>query len=107
MLREFGIEGISSSQVSRAAALLDDELEAWRSRPLVEIRYLILDARYGKMRQGGGVHDAAVFSAIGIGSDESRRVIGVSVVLSEAEVHWRSFRDDLVARDARRRIYRL
>jgi putative transposase len=101
VLREFGIEGMSSSQVSRAAALLDEELEAWRTRPLGEIRYLILDARYEKMRQGGVVRDAAVLSAIGIGSDERRRVLGVSVALSEAEVHWRSFLDDLVARGMR------
>lgn len=101
VLREFGIEGMSSSQVSRAAALLDEELEAWRTRPLGEIRYLILDARYEKMRQGGVVRDAAVFSAIGIGSDERRRVLGVSVALSEAEVHWRGFLDDLVARGMR------
>ena len=40
VMREFGIESISSSQVSRAAALLDDELEAWRNRELGEIRYL-------------------------------------------------------------------
>jgi transposase-like protein len=73
VLREFGIEGLSSSQVSRAATLLDDELEAWRTRPLGEIRYLILDARYEKMRAGGVVRDAAVLSAIGIGPDERRR----------------------------------
>jgi putative transposase len=86
VLREFGIENLSSSQVSRAAALLDEELEAWRNRPLGEIRYLILDARYEKMRAGGVVRDAAVLSAIGIGPDERRRVLGVSVALSEAEV---------------------
>ena len=101
VLREFGIEGLSSSQVSRAAALLDDELEAWRNRPLGEIRYLILDARYEKMRHGGVVLDAAVLSAIGIGPDERRRVLGVSVALSEAEVHWRGFLDGLVARGMR------
>jgi len=101
VLREFGIEGLSSSQVSRAAALLDDELEAWRTRPLGEIRYLILDARYEKMRAGGVVRDAAVLSAIGIGPDERRRVLGVSVALSEAEVHWRAFLDGLVARGMR------
>ncbi|OMJ30633.1 hypothetical protein BSZ14_17775, partial [Sphingomonas sp. Sph1(2015)] len=101
VLREFGIENLSSSQVSRAAALLDEELEAWRNRPLGEIRYLILDARYEKMRAGGVVRDAAVLSAIGIGPDERRRVLGVSVALSEAEVHWRGFLDDLVARGMR------
>ena len=77
VMREFGIESLSSTQVSRAAKLLDDELEAWRNRPLGEIRYLILDARYEKMRVGGVVRDAAVLSAIGIGADERRRVLGV------------------------------
>ena len=59
VMREFGIESLSSTQVSRAAKLLDDELEAWRSRPLGEIRYLILDARHEKMRHAGIVRDAA------------------------------------------------
>lgn len=89
VMREFGIESLSSSQVSRAAKLLDEELEAWRNRPLGQVKYLILDARYEKMRHGGIVRDAAVLSAIGIGPDERRRVLGVSVALSEAEVHWR------------------
>jgi transposase-like protein len=100
-MREFGIESLSSSQVSRAAKLLDDELEAWRNRPLGQVKYLILDARYEKMRHGGVVRDAAVLSAIGIGPDERRRVLGVSVALSEAEVHWRSFLESLVARGLR------
>ena len=101
VMREFGIESLSSSQVSRAAKLLDEELDAWRTRPLGEVKYLILDARYEKMRHGGVVRDAAVLSAIGIGPDERRRVLGVSVALSEAEVHWRSFLDSLVARGLR------
>jgi hypothetical protein len=66
VMREFGIESLSSSQVSRAAKLLDDELEAWRNRPLGQVKYLILDARYEKMRHGGVVRDAAVLSAIGM-----------------------------------------
>ena len=61
---------LSFSQVSRAAKLLDDELEAGRTRPLGEIRYLIVNARYEKVREGGVVRDAAVLSAIGIGPDE-------------------------------------
>ncbi len=101
VMREFGIESLSSSQVSRAAKLLDEELEAWRSRPLGEIKDLILDARYEKTRHGGIVRDAAVLSAIGIGPDERRRVLGVSVALSEAEVHWRKFPESLVARGMR------
>ena len=101
VMREFGLESLSSSQVSRAAKLLDDELEAWRTRPLGQITYLILDARYEKVRHGGVVRDAAVLSAIGIGPDERRRVLGVSVALSEAEVHWRAFLDSLQARGMR------
>lgn len=101
VMREFGIESLSSSQVSRAARLLDEELEAWRNRPLGQVKYLILDARYEKMRHGGVVRDAAVLSAIGIGPDERRRILGVSVALSEAEVHWRGFLESLVARGLR------
>lgn len=101
VMREFGIESLSSTQVSRAAKLLDDELAAWRNRPLGEIKYLILDARYEKMRHGGIVRDVAVLSAIGIGLDERRRVLGVSIALSEAEVHWRAFLESLQARGMR------
>jgi transposase-like protein len=82
---------ISSMQVSRAAALLDEELEAWRNRPLSEVPYLILDARYEKIRHAGSVVPCAVLVAIGITPDGRRSVLGVSVSLSEAEVHWREF----------------
>ena len=37
VMKEFGIESLSSTQVSRATKLLDDELSAWRNRPLGEI----------------------------------------------------------------------
>ncbi len=78
VMKQFGIESLSSRQVSRATKLLDDELSAWRNRSLGEVRYLIVDARYEKARFGGVVRDVAVLSAIGIGSDERRRVLGVS-----------------------------
>ena len=98
VLAEFGIEGMSSTQVSRATAQLDGELQAWRQRPLGRIRYLFLDARYEKTREHGVSDDCAVLTAIGVGSDGKRRVLGVSVALSEAEVHWRAFLESLVAR---------
>ena len=101
VMSKFGLESLSSSQVSRAAKLLDEELEAWRNRPLGEIRYLVLDARYEKVREAGVVRDAAVLSAIGIGPDQRRRVLGVSCAISEAEVHWRGFLESLVARGMR------
>jgi transposase-like protein len=82
---------ISSTQVSRAAAVLDEELSAWRNRELGEIPYLILDARYEKIRHGGAVVSSAVLVAIGVTSQGARSILGVSVSLSEAEVHWREF----------------
>src|SRR5512147_3148181 len=51
---------ISAAQVSRATAQLDATLQEWRERPLGEISYLYLDARYEKVRQAGQVRDAAV-----------------------------------------------
>jgi putative transposase len=92
-----GLE-VTSSQVSRAAQALDGELEKWRNRPLGETPYLILDARYEKVRHGGSVVSCAVLVAIGIDPDGKRSVLGVSVSLSEAEVHWREFLAGLHAR---------
>ena len=86
---------VTSSQVSRAAKLLDEEIDVWRNRPLGKIRYLLLDARYEKVRHGGSVVDCAVLLAIGIGEDGGRAVLGVSVALSEAEVYWREFLEEL------------
>jgi transposase-like protein len=92
-----GLE-ISSSQVSHASALLDEELSTWRNRFLGEIPYLVLDARYEKIRHGGSVISCAVLVAVGINEDGKRTVLGVSVSLSEAETHWREFLTSLQGR---------
>ncbi|MCE9553346.1 MAG: IS256 family transposase [Planctomycetes bacterium] len=89
---------ISSSDVSRATALLDEEFEQWRNRPLGLVKYLVLDARYEKVRHGGRVQDCAVLVAIGVDAEGHRSVLGVSVSLSEAEVHWRTFFQSLLKR---------
>jgi len=89
---------ISASQVSRAAQTLDEELEAWRNRPLDEAVYLYLDARYEKVRQAGSVRDAAILMACGVKRDGKRAILGISVSLSEAEAHWRAFLEGLVKR---------
>ena len=89
---------VSSSQVSRAAAELDEILDEWRNRQLGEYPYLILDARYEKVREGGKVLDCAVLIAVGIRADGKREVLGVSVELSENEVHWRNFIKSLISR---------
>jgi len=101
VMAELGLENVTSSQVSRATAALDDELKKWRNRPLGEVPQLILDARYEKVRHEGVVIDVAVLTAVGILPDGRRTVLGTSVALSEAEVHWRAFLDGLVARGMR------
>ena len=92
---------LSSTQVSRAAERLDAGLAAWRERPLDETPYLFLDARYERVREAGRLVDCAVWVAVGISPDGKRRVLGVSVALSEAEVHWRAFFDSLIRRGLR------
>lgn len=90
--------GVSSSTVSRAAAALDESLQAWRDRPLGKIAYLFLDARYEKIRQDGQIRDAAVLIAVGVDPLGKRHLLGVSVSLGEQEIHWRTFLQSLVAR---------
>lgn len=92
-----GVE-VSSTQVSQCAAKLDAELDSWRNRPLGFYPYLILDARYEKVRHGGRVLDCAVLIALGIGPEGKRTILGVSAALSEAEVHWRAFLTSLQKR---------
>jgi transposase-like protein len=85
-----GVE-ISTMQVSRATAQLDEVLQEWRERPLAEVTYLYVDARYEKVREAGQVRDAAVLVATGITPGGERQVLGVSVSLSEHEAHWKAF----------------
>ena len=84
---------VTSTEVSRANAMLDDMLETWRSRPIdTEIAFLILDATYAKVRVNHRVRSCAVLVAIGVEKETGRRLIlGCSVSLSEAEIHWRTF----------------
>ena len=89
---------VSSTQVSRATAHLDEVLQAWRQRQLGQCRYVYLDARYEKVRQNGQVRDAAVLMAVGVTTSGQRMILGVSVSLSEQEVHWRTFLQSLVER---------
>jgi putative transposase len=89
---------ISSTQVSRAAAMLDEVLEAWRNRPLGTTIYLYLDAMYEKVRVAGQIRDAAVLIASGVNPAGKRLILGVSISLGEHEQHWRDFLHSLVER---------
>ena len=82
---------VSREKVSQVAQELDEELEKWRERKLDWVQYIVLDARYEKVRVDGLVRDCALLIAHGVRSDGKRTVLGVSVSLSEAECHWRTF----------------
>lgn len=89
---------VSSSQVSRAVLELEPQFEAWRNRPLGAYAYLLLDARFEKVRINGSLRDCAVLVAIGVSHEGFRSVLGTSCALSEAEVHWRDFLESLQQR---------
>lgn len=92
-----GLE-VSRSQVSRACESLDVELKKWRERPLEAIPHVLVDARYEKVRVDGSVRSCALLTAFGVDLEGKRTVLGLSVSLSEAAVHWRKFLESLVKR---------
>jgi len=89
---------ISSAQVSNFSQLLDEGLEQFRNRPLGRYKYVYLDALYEKIRHQGLVSDWAVLVATGVNEEGKREIIGISTSLSEAEVHWRCFLENLCGR---------
>jgi len=89
---------VSSSTVSQAASQLDSELEKWRERPLGEYPFLFLDAYYEQVREDGQVRNWAVLVAVAVNAAGKREILGVSVSLSEHEVHWRTFLESLKQR---------
>lgn len=89
---------ISSTQVSRFAAVLDEEVKKFRERPLGKYRYLYLDATYEKVRYEGSVLSLAILKAVGVNEEGIREILDLSCSLSEAEVHWRIFLEGLIKR---------
>jgi putative transposase len=73
----------------------------WRNEPLGVTPYVVVDARYEKVRLDGRVLDCAVLIAFGVEPSGKRRILSVSVALSEAEVHWRDFLNSLQQRGLR------
>ena len=83
----FGVGAITSTQVSNTSKKLDEGFEPWRSRDLGEFPYLVLDARYEKLRVTGIVRDVVVLIAVGFDRERNRRILGVSVDLKDAELY--------------------
>jgi putative transposase len=90
---------ISRSEVSRIAQGLDEQVEAFRQRPLEgRYPYLWLDAKVEKVRDGGRVRRKCLVIAHGVHDTGRREVIGLDVGEAETEAFWREFLRGLVAR---------
>src|SRR4051812_19635388 len=90
---------ISKSEVSRIAALLDEQVRAFRERPLEgRYPYLFVDAKVEKVRDGGRVVRKCVVVAHAVHESGRKEIIGLDVGEAETEAFWREFLRSLVAR---------
>jgi len=96
-----GLE-ISRTQVSELAKGLDAEVQVWRSRRLEKAYpYLIVDARYEKVRQGPHVVSMGVLIVVGIAEDGYREILGTYTANTENETTWAEVFQDLQNRGLR------
>ena len=102
LVRAMGMSGISSSQVSRLCAEIDEKIAAFLNRPLEgDWPYLWLDATYVRCRTGGRVVSTAIIIAVAVNSDGRREVLGMDIGPSEAETFWTEFLRKLARRGLR------
>ena len=89
----------SASAISAINLRLDESLAAFAGRPLAEpFPYLILDARYEKVREAGVVMSQAVLIAVGIDWDGRRQILAVEMANRESRSSWKDFLLALKAR---------
>jgi putative transposase len=82
----------SASSISRVNKGLDEALEAFSRRQLEEpYPYLVLDARYEKVREDGVIRPRAVLLAVGINNEGRRQMLGVELANRESITSWREF----------------
>jgi transposase-like protein len=80
----------SASAISAVNKTLDESLERFAKRPLEEAYpYLVLDARYEKVRQDGVIRSQAVQIAIGINHEGRRQILAVELANRESRTSWK------------------
>jgi putative transposase len=90
---------VSKSEVSRICAGLDEQVDAFRTRPLEgRYPYLFVDGKVEKVRHGGRVVNKCVVVAHAVHETGRREIIGLDVGEAETEAFWREFLRSLVAR---------
>jgi transposase-like protein len=100
VVAQLGIAGMSKSQVSRLCQALDEQVAAFRERPLEgRYPYLWLDAKIERVREPDGrVRRKALVVAYAVHEAGYREVIGLDVGATESGAFWRAFLRGLVAR---------
>jgi len=99
LIEAMGAKGMSKSEVSRMAKVLDADVASFRERDLAgSFRYIYLDAMYPKVREGMRVVGVAVLVAIGVNQEGRREVLGLEVADGEMESCWIAFLEGLVKR---------
>jgi len=89
----------SKDQVSRFAKKLDKKVEAWRNRTLKQdYPYLVIDARYEKVRENGSTESVGVLVVKGVREDNKREIIAVDVAVTENKTTWGNLFKDLKER---------
>jgi len=92
----------SKSQVSEISKKLDTDIQAWLNRPLDdEYPYLLVDARYNKLRRDHKVESHAILIAKAVNRAGKRDIIGVDVCNKENETNWSDFFQNLRDRGLR------
>ena len=82
----------SASAISAVNKGLDESLSEFAHRQLDEpYPYLILDARYERVREGGVIRSQAVLIGIGINQEGYRQILGVDLAGRESQTTWRDF----------------
>ena len=100
LVETLGITRLSKSQVSVMAEDLDEQVEAFRTRPLDAGPYTFVaaDALVLKVREGGRTINVHALLAVGVNADGYREILGLQVTSAEDGAGWLAFFRDLVAR---------
>jgi putative transposase len=100
LAQALGIDKLSKSQVSELAKSLDEQVAAFRDRPLDAgpYTYVWIDALTERVREAGRTVNISTMVAVGVNADGHREVLGVNVATSEDGASWLGFVRSLVAR---------
>jgi len=100
LAESLGITRLSRSQVSEMARDLDEQVQAFRTRPLDAGPYTFVaaDALVLKVREGGRVVNVHALLAAGVNADGHREILGLQVTSAEDGAGWLAFFRDLTAR---------